>query len=708
MDKFIVDLDHLLDNLEAQEVNQPSSEQVQLDQCDHQLKYFEHEFEQNGYRSNDGPRSLVFPDSETSSSCLPPSSSCVPPSDVGVNFNDSAVMAECSTTDLSSTKLISNDILNVSSSSHDDPVTQNKENCDKSLEENLTSVEQLNSGEDSSSKDLNGEDSSSKDLNGEYSSSKDLNGEYSSSKDLNGEYSSSKDSNGEGGRGRRSSQREDVEAIMKLFDEKPLVTDSNSYNSTDIRSSSSTRITLSDPEKTSLLENGYPESTTFNYLKDSISSSDPSQGPPSNNHPHLHESQDEIVKCNISTSNLNSSILTDSTDIHDHLLNQQQLNEDHSRPTTGGSEKPARPVSLSLPVVDSSSETHSVLDHRPPIEDDLLDSSPSEEPPRTMSDIRVGSYRPFWIPDSEALSCMLCAIKFTIFNRKHHCRGCGKVLCGTCTNYKAKLEYLDHREERVCAVCYRILSSDLSDEMNETQEVTSTGPNPSNPSEYCSTVPPLDQAGPSLPPPTVFVPVGVLKKKDQRRSDPPKQVVFSDGIRPGCDLTEDATASGTASSFSSHRHKYARSLKSPPVEYPTRSDHHKHSKHHHRSSRIMISDSKGPLHPIIHNKVLASDPSLEHLFRQLRSETPVTFFMTKNLHVQLKLVVLDCCAKCTVWCFATKGLASVGQDEICVLLERTEEEDTTIPRDIFRLFNTVYDSASKGEKISLITNCFIY
>lgn len=41
-------------------------------------------------------------------------------------------------------------------------------------------------------------------------------------------------------------------------------------------------------------------------------------------------------------------------------------------------------------------------------------------------------------------------------------------------------------------------------------------PNPNNPAEYCSTIPPLQQAEASgvlsSPPPTVMVPVGVLKQ----------------------------------------------------------------------------------------------------------------------------------------------------------------------------------------------------
>ncbi len=56
--------------------------------------------------------------------------------------------------------------------------------------------------------------------------------------------------------------------------------------------------------------------------------------------------------------------------------------------------------------------------------------------------------------------------------------------------------------------------------------------NPNNPAEYCSTIPPaLQAAAAALPPPSVLVPVGVLKKEgsssqSRSRSDPPKQVLF--------------------------------------------------------------------------------------------------------------------------------------------------------------------------------------
>jgi hypothetical protein len=43
-----------------------------------------------------------------------------------------------------------------------------------------------------------------------------------------------------------------------------------------------------------------------------------------------------------------------------------------------------------------------------------------------------------------------------------------------------------------------------------------------------------------------------------------------------------------------------------------------------------------------------------------------------------------------VWNFASRGLTSVGQDEIVILLE-VEEEETLPPRDIFLLIQTIYE-----------------
>lgn len=77
-------------------------------------------------------------------------------------------------------------------------------------------------------------------------------------------------------------------------------------------------------------------------------------------------------------------------------------------------------------------------------------------------------------------------------------------------------------EARVCQKCYSILSQHGDNSEDAEAAGTSTSgnnnntiqPKPNNPMEYCSVVPPHQQVSNSSPnPPSVMVPVGVLKRK---------------------------------------------------------------------------------------------------------------------------------------------------------------------------------------------------
>lgn len=63
--------------------------------------------------------------------------------------------------------------------------------------------------------------------------------------------------------------------------------------------------------------------------------------------------------------------------------------------------------------------------------------------------------RAVWIPDKKVKTCMVadCDEGFSLTRRRHHCRNCGAVVCGTCSNaYKAVLN--QQKPERVCRVCH--------------------------------------------------------------------------------------------------------------------------------------------------------------------------------------------------------------------------------------------------------------
>ncbi|XP_077236493.1 1-phosphatidylinositol-3-phosphate 5-kinase FAB1B-like [Tasmannia lanceolata] len=70
--------------------------------------------------------------------------------------------------------------------------------------------------------------------------------------------------------------------------------------------------------------------------------------------------------------------------------------------------------------------------------------------------------RDFWMPDHSCRVCYECDSQFTIFNRRHHCRLCGRVFCAKCTANSIPAKSDDpksFREEweriRVCNYCFK-------------------------------------------------------------------------------------------------------------------------------------------------------------------------------------------------------------------------------------------------------------
>lgn len=58
-----------------------------------------------------------------------------------------------------------------------------------------------------------------------------------------------------------------------------------------------------------------------------------------------------------------------------------------------------------------------------------------------------------WLPDSYARRCLICKDSFTMVRRRHHCRGCGKLVCGRCSGYRlAMIGY--SKLQRTCTTCF--------------------------------------------------------------------------------------------------------------------------------------------------------------------------------------------------------------------------------------------------------------
>jgi early endosome antigen 1 len=58
-----------------------------------------------------------------------------------------------------------------------------------------------------------------------------------------------------------------------------------------------------------------------------------------------------------------------------------------------------------------------------------------------------------WVDDTHVENCQACDKGFTLTNRKHHCRQCGRIYCKDCSSKTATLPS-SKKAVRVCDKCY--------------------------------------------------------------------------------------------------------------------------------------------------------------------------------------------------------------------------------------------------------------
>lgn len=64
-----------------------------------------------------------------------------------------------------------------------------------------------------------------------------------------------------------------------------------------------------------------------------------------------------------------------------------------------------------------------------------------------------------WMPDQQVSTCVICSDKFSMFNRRHHCRRCGRVVCGTCSQHSHVVSGYGKNTVRVCDNCHEFFYS---------------------------------------------------------------------------------------------------------------------------------------------------------------------------------------------------------------------------------------------------------
>nr|XP_033708863.1 zinc finger FYVE domain-containing protein 16 isoform X7 [Tursiops truncatus] len=340
----------------------------------------------------------------------------------------------------------------------------------------------------------------------------------------------------------------------------------------------------------------------------------------------------------------------------------------------------------------------------------------------------LGQKQPTWVPDSEAPNCMNCQVKFTFTKRRHHCRACGKVFCGVCCNRKCKLQYLE-KEARVCVVCYETISKGLcskeqkrvwfADGILPNGEVADTTKLSSG-SKRCS-----EDFSPLLPDVPLMINTvdhahsTTVEKPNSEAGDIRNEIIRSP-ISQVPSVEKLPTNTGTeglptSGSFTLDDDVFAEieDLSSPtgvlvnsnlPVasisDYRLLCGIDKNV-----CNKIsLLPDDEDSLPPLLVASgekgsvpVIEEHPSHEQIILLLEGEgfCPVTFVLNANLLVNVKLAFYS---SDKYWYFSTNGLHGLGQAEIIILLLCLPSEDT-IPKDIFRLFITIYKDALKGKYI---------
>ncbi|XP_076842763.1 zinc finger FYVE domain-containing protein 16 isoform X2 [Brachyhypopomus gauderio] len=355
----------------------------------------------------------------------------------------------------------------------------------------------------------------------------------------------------------------------------------------------------------------------------------------------------------------------------------------------------------------------------------------------------LGSRQPPWVPDSEAPNCMQCRQRFTFTKRRHHCRACGKVYCAVCCNRKCRLKYLE-KEARVCVVCYETIQK--AHALERMMSPTGPSPNPNVPSEYCSTIPPLQQARAAgtlnSPPPTVMVPVSALKHPSTDGFPrEQKHVWFADGILPNGEVADTTKLSVRPRRSSQESSPVTPDPPTVPPDPPTvppdpptvppdpptsdRKDGEGGDPEGGAQVKrrvlsgpwdytllcglgscvqpvpSLVPEDEEGLPPLLittgdqdEGDVLVEERPATCQIMLLLEEggpRPLTFVLNANLMVNVKLVTY-CERRC--WCLSSTGLQGVGQRELVFVLQRLSEENS-LPKDIFNLYISIYQDAQK-------------
>jgi len=141
-------------------------------------------------------------------------------------------------------------------------------------------------------------------------------------------------------------------------------------------------------------------------------------------------------------------------------------------PNLSSSTSPSRqspPIANSIPIKSQPQSTGSSSFK------DYLSTSLSNQIPKTSPGGQhtvpmAAPSKKLWISDDEVSVCMCCKeTQFSMFNRRHHCRRCGRVVCKSCSQHTTIIK---DRLARTCNDCYYYLQQNPTPVQAPRQEQT--------------------------------------------------------------------------------------------------------------------------------------------------------------------------------------------------------------------------------------------
>ncbi|XP_049452933.1 zinc finger FYVE domain-containing protein 26 isoform X2 [Epinephelus fuscoguttatus] len=113
-----------------------------------------------------------------------------------------------------------------------------------------------------------------------------------------------------------------------------------------------------------------------------------------------------------------------------------------------------------------STPTHTSSSNSTDRERDRISAGKKRRSPAKFQPPDQPPARKDWVPDTKQHMCMVCQReRFTMFNRRHHCRRCGRLVCHACSEHKMPVEGCPGEEVRVCDQCYAYFHPDSDDEL---------------------------------------------------------------------------------------------------------------------------------------------------------------------------------------------------------------------------------------------------